>query len=149
MSGKRKDADVLRTIDDRALDDLSDEMESMSNEELEALIASEGGDAAGMRARGEAQGEKLLDRRARLAWTKAAQARIDRVQAMAKEPRVRENLPRAELLARIESARNHPKLAAPIAIAFRKRTADDSSDEELHALLEEIELLRKAIDEGS
>jgi hypothetical protein len=53
----------------------------------------------------------------------------------------REKLPRAELLARIERAQANPRLAEPVSVMFRNRKAEEAGDEELEALVVEIEAL--------
>jgi hypothetical protein len=62
---------------------------------------------------------------------------------MAADSRSTERLPCAELLRRLDVARNDPRFATPVAAPFRQKTAEASTDEELQALLDQIELLRK------
>jgi hypothetical protein len=45
---------------------------------------------------------------------------------------------RARLFA---AARTNPRLAQPVAVMFRNRKAEEASDEELRAILEEIDAL--------
>jgi hypothetical protein len=61
-------------------------------------------------------------------------------------PRTPRDLSRDALLARLEVARLDPRFAAPLAAAFRNRTAEASTDEELAALLDEIEQLKRIAD---
>ena len=60
---------------------------------------------------------------------------------MAEAPRT-PKLPRPELLARLAAARSDGRFNLPIAATFRKRAAEEISDEELRRLLDEIEMLR-------
>jgi hypothetical protein len=53
------------------------------------------------------------------------------------------DLPREELLARIHAARADARFSAPVVTAFRKRREEEATDEELRAVLEEIEVLRR------
>jgi hypothetical protein len=50
-------------------------------------------------------------------------------------------------VARIDRARNDPRFTAPVAALFRSKTPEASTDEELQALLDQIELLAKLEDE--
>jgi hypothetical protein len=69
-----------------------------------------------------------------------------RAVAAAKRTAPREKLSREELWKRVESARNDPRFAAPVAALFRSKTPEASTDEELQALLDQIELLAKLAD---
>jgi hypothetical protein len=51
-------------------------------------------------------------------------------------------LPRGELVARVEAARKDPRFAQPVAVAFHKRSLEQSTDDELAAMLDAIELLK-------
>jgi len=146
MSGKeqkRSAEDVLRAIDQIDADDDLAAIEAMAPADLDASIRASGGDPDAIGARGARLAEELLARRKRLRWQ--AKAHGDMASALAKmneAPRT-PKLPRGELLARVEAARDDARFRAPIAAAFRKRTADESTDEELRGLLDEIEMLRK------
>jgi hypothetical protein len=139
---KRSPAELLRAIQRTEEDDDLAEVAAMSASELDASIRAEGGDPKAIGERGARLAEELLARRKRLRWT--AKARGNTESALAKmdaAPRT-PKLPRAELLARIEAARSDGRFKAPLAAAFRKRTAEESTDEELRRLLDEIEMLR-------
>jgi hypothetical protein len=145
MSGKKKreDVDVLAAVDEQALADAADEIEAMSKEELAAAIRADGGDPDAIAARGKAHAEKLMERRTRLAWQAAAQSRLDRAHAVDGSIAAPKGLSRSDMLARIAEARRDPRADERVAIAFRKRSAEHSTDEELAELLREIEVARK------
>jgi hypothetical protein len=139
---KRTDEELLAAIARTEADDDLAEIAAMSPAEVDASIRANGGDAEGIRARGLRLVEELIERRQRLAWQ--AKARGDMETALAKmvEAPKTPKLPRPELLAKIAAARSDGRFKAPIAAAFRKRTAEESTDDELRRLLDEIEMLR-------
>jgi hypothetical protein len=139
---KRTDEELLAAIEQAEADDDLAELAAMSPAELDASIRADGGDPEAIRARGLRLVEELMERRERLAWQ--AKARGDMQSAFAKmagAPKT-PKLPRRELLDRIEAARSDGRFQAPLAAAFRKRTAEESTDDELRRLLDEIEMLR-------
>jgi hypothetical protein len=140
---KRPPAELLRAIDAIEADDDLAEVAAMTPAALDASIRAAGGDPEAIGARGARLAEELLARRKRLRWQ--AKARGDMTSALAKmsEAQRTPKLPRKELLDRIEAARADGRFRAPIAAAFRKRTAEESTDLELQGLLDEIEMLRK------
>lgn len=110
-------------------------------EELEADLARRGIDPARIAARARElavsrSGAKEPDWRAqareRLA---AARAKIRRVAGDYAE------LTRAQLLERLEALRVHPSLSSPVVAAFRKKDPEESSDDELRAMLADMESL--------
>jgi hypothetical protein len=138
---KRSPEALLRAIKDSEIDDDLAELEAMSDEELDRHIASSGGDPAAIRARGEALAKELLEKR--VSWRKAAVERLEAFRAEAAALKARPPLPRAELLARIASARQDPRFDEPVSVLFQKKTAEASTDEELQALVDAIDLLAK------
>ena len=46
-----------------------------------------------------------------------------------------------QLLDRLATARTNPRLAQPVLVMFRNRKPEEASDEELRAILEEIDAL--------
>jgi hypothetical protein len=139
---KRAPEETLRAIEEAAADADLAEIAAMPAAELDAQIRADGGDPEAIGARGARLAEELLARRKRLQWQ--AKARGDMNAALAKMATVPKTpaLPRRDLLDRIEAARNDARFRTPIAAAFRKRTADESTDDELRRLLDEIEMLR-------
>jgi hypothetical protein len=150
MSSKRNPGVALwKAIKDAEVQDDVDEVLAMSDAELDAFITSHGGDPAKLRARGEALAQELDARRDRLAWHGDMEKKLAgvRATAAAMKSAPREKLSRDQLFARIERARTDPRFAAPVAALFRAKTPEASTDEELQALLDQIELLAKLEDE--
>jgi hypothetical protein len=150
---KRTDAellDAIRAMDlDDAADDAAEAVRAMSDEEVSEAILAAGGDPEAIGERGADLAAFHLERRARLAWQERAAEALARATAHARSsPRTPRGLPRRELLDRLAKARTEPRFAAPIAAAFRNRAPEESSDEELAALLDEIAILKGLIDEG-
>ena len=138
----RSPAEVLRAIEATEADADLAEIAAMTPAELDAKIRAEGGDPVAIGERGARLAEELLARRKRLQWQAKARGNMEATLAkMATAPKT-PKLPRKELIDRIEAARHDARLRAPIAAAFRKRTAEKSSDDELRRLLDEIEMLR-------
>jgi hypothetical protein len=140
---KRGGAQLWKALKQAEIDDDLAEIEAMSDTDLDAYISSNGGDPAGIRARGEALVKGLIESRERLAWHGEMDSKLTAFRATAEATRTRTPLPRAELHARLTVARNNPRFAAPAAMLFQKKTAEASTDEELQALLDELELLAK------
>jgi hypothetical protein len=140
MTGKRDGLELLRALEEsEAMDDL-EEIDALSSDELDARIRAEGGDPAAIRARGKAFAEaQLAQRRA----TRAMLERLEAFRAEAAAKRAGPALPRAALLARLEHARRDPRFATPVAMLFRQKSAESSTDAELQALVESIDLLAR------
>jgi hypothetical protein len=139
--GKRDPVELWRVLEEQAaLDDL-EEIEAMSDEELDAHITANGGDPKKIRADGEALAKALMAQR------DANRAMAERLEAFRTEAaahvRSRPALPRAALLARLDAARKDPRFAEPVAMLFQKKTAEASTDAELQALVDSIDLLSK------
>jgi hypothetical protein len=139
---KRSPEELLRAIDQGESDADLAAIEALSESALDAGIRAQGGDPDAIARRGAALAEELLARRKRLGWQVKARADMEAARAkMATAPKT-PPLPRSELLDRIEAARNDARLRAPVTAAFRKRGAEECSDDELRSLLDEIEMLR-------
>jgi hypothetical protein len=141
MSTKPKPRSLWSAIKEAEIQDDVDEILAMSDGELDAYLAANGADPARIRASGEALARELDARADRLAWHGEMEKKLATVRAAAAARAPREKLSRSELLARLDSARADPRFAAPVAALFRNKTAEASSDEELQALLDQIELL--------
>jgi hypothetical protein len=143
MTRKQNPAALWKAIKDSEIQDDVDEVLAMSDAELDAYLAANGGDPAEIRASGEALAKELDARRDRLAWHGDMEKKLTEVRAAAAALRTapREKLPRAELLTRITRARTDARFTAPVAALFRSKTPEASTDEELQALLDQIELL--------
>ena len=140
---KRSAAQLWKAIKDQEIEDDLAEIEAMSDAELDGYISANGGDPAAIRARGEALVKGLLESRQRLSWHGDMESKLDAFRKMAEATRTRTPLPRAELLARLSVARSNPLFAAPAAMLFQKKSAEASTDEELQAMLDELELLAR------
>jgi hypothetical protein len=113
-----------------------------SRAEVDASLRANGHDPAAVRAEGEALAKKLRADRERLAWQVEAAQGLAKEQARfdARVPKYG-GLSHRELLDQLAVARANPRLAQPVAVMFRNRKPEEASDEELRAILEEIEAL--------
>jgi hypothetical protein len=145
MATRKKTPDeAWNTMREADLDDLVEEVDAMSPDEVDRALDANGGDAAGTARRAQAQIAGLQERRARLSWQDEARAKLDASRATFAAVRARRpKLPREELLKRIAAAEKDTRFAAPIVTFFRNRTTAESTDEELEALLDEIETARE------
>ena len=124
----------------------SDEIErflAKSPAEVDASLRARGHDPAAVRAEGEAFVKKLrADRGDRLAWQVEAAEGLAKEQARfeARVPKYA-GLSHAQLVARLTAARTSPRFAQPVAVMFRNRKPEEATEEELRAILEEIDAL--------
>jgi hypothetical protein len=139
--GKKDPAALWRTLKEQEIEDDIEEISAMSDEALDRYIASEGGDPAAIRARGKALGERLAAQQER--WKGEVTAKLEALRAEAASLRQRPRLSRGELLARLEVARKDPRFQEPVATLFQKKGPEASTDAELQALVDAIELLSK------
>jgi hypothetical protein len=148
---KRTDAETWAAIENARDDQDAREIAAMSSEEVDKELREDGFDPAAVRARGAAFVEKLRERHARLGWQAGAREKLERVQALANQRKGKyASLPRAELLARIATAKSDPRFSGQVAMMFRKRGEGESSDEVLAELLEKLDVLAElADDEGT
>jgi len=137
---KRSPEELLNAIEHAEADTDLAEIDALSKDDLDAQIRANGGDPDAIGRRGAALAEELLARRKRLSWQAEARAAMDAERAkMATAPKT-PPLPREELLARFEAARNDPRF--PVGVHFRNRKSGELSDDELREILDEIEMLR-------
>jgi hypothetical protein len=140
-------ASSKRKTDRQVWDELTADAElerikHLSRAELDAEIRAAGGDPDAIGRRGAALASKLLPERG-LDWKARAKARAaETIKRVGEWPSFA-GLTRTELLARLQAARTDARFSAPVVAAFRKRTSDESSDDELRAILEEVEVLRR------
>jgi hypothetical protein len=112
--------------------------------EVEARLRAAGHDPAAIRAEGVALSKKLAADRERLAWQAEAAKGLAREQAkLENRPPKYAGLARGDLLARLAAARTNPRLAQPVAVMFRNRKTEEASEDELRAILEEIDALEE------
>jgi len=110
--------------------------------EVDASLRAHGHDPAAVRAEGEAFVKRIQADQDRLAWQKEAAKGLAKEQArLAARPLRYAGLPRKELLALVAAARANPRFAQPVAVLFRNRNEGEASEEELRAILEEIDAL--------
>ena len=135
--------ELWTAIENMEANDEAERILALDDAALDAEIAAGGGDPKAIREEGVAFVAKLVAARDERDWEEAAARKLAAVRAkIASRPKTtHEKLPRVELLARIASARANPKFAQPVSVMFRKHNAEQASDEELAALLEEIEAL--------
>jgi hypothetical protein len=129
-----------------ALEGLDDDLfhldvpEALVDEELKAI----GVDSASLAKRGCECVAKAKDDE-RLSWQVTAQQRRAQLHALAETGAVRVpvDMTRNAVLARLNELRAiHSSVGSAIKIAARKRKHEESTDDELRALLEEMEALR-------
>ncbi len=149
MTTKRKTpGSLFRTLqEEEAADDL-EEILAMSETELDAFITKEGGDPAGIRARGAAHAKALDERLTSKAWHDEMEAKHERFRDVAAANKSTTVLPRDVLLARLTAARNNPRFNERVATLFQKKTEEAATDQELQDLLDRIELLAKLEDDS-
>jgi hypothetical protein len=145
--GVRDGVALWKAIKEAELDDEVAELEAMFGAELDDYIRTNGGDPEKIRAAGRALGAEVLEGRARTAWQVEVGAKINAFRDLAATVRARPRLPRAELLRHLEAARSDPRFRAPVAALFREKSPEASTDEELQALCDQLELLAKLHEE--
>jgi hypothetical protein len=137
---KRTAREAWKAIEELAIEDEMDRILALSDAQLDAELVDAGFDPKEQADKGAAMATALLEHRAEQAWQAAAQDKSDRVGARfaSRGPRG-EKLSHDELLAAITRARLDPRLAQPVEVMFRNRPTEKATDEELEAMLEEIE----------
>ena len=141
MAARKRKTD-RQVWDELQADAELDRIKHLTTAELEAEVRADGGDPVAIRQRGAALAAKVLPERA-VDWKSRAKARLDELKKRVGEWPSFAGLSRNELLARLRAAQADPGLSGPVALAFRKRSAEDATDEELREILEEIAVLRK------
>ncbi len=140
MATKRTPEEVWKAIVKGAEDDEIDRVLAMSDQEVDAELRAHGGDPEKIRREGAALAAKLGADADRLAWQFEAAEALAREQArLAARPKKYDAVPRAELEMLLAAARTSPRFAQPVAVMFRNRKTEEASDDELRALLEEID----------
>ncbi len=138
MAGKKKTPkEVFDAILEFEHDDELEALEKMTDEEVSAAIAKDGGDPVAMGKRGADLAAELIERRERLQWQVEARETLDTAEAAAAGG-VKAKRTRAEMKEAIEKGRTEEG----ISLAARKGGVDEASDEELEELLAHIEMLR-------
>jgi hypothetical protein len=124
-----------------------DRILALSDEALDAELRAEGLDPAAERARGAALARELLAARdGRNRWQGEAQAKLDAARArVAARPRP-PKMSRAALVAAVERACSDPRFGARASVMYRNRGGIEASDDELEALLVQLEALADQVD---
>jgi hypothetical protein len=120
---------------------------AMPRELLDQTLRGGGVDPDALRKRGAELVAKLREEH-RLSWQAEARRRRDAMGHRATKMTVPPGTPRAEMLGRLNDLRSNPKFGAPVMTAFHKRKPEESSDEDLRMLLEDIEELRALQTDG-
>lgn len=132
----------LNDLEERAAQEEADRYATMPIAEIEAELRANGQDPDALRAQGLAFVAGLIAKRERLEWQIAAAEGLSKKRRHVEQKRgAYADLPRAELLARLDIARVDPRFAQPVAVMFRNQRTDEATDEELRAILEEIDAL--------
>jgi hypothetical protein len=139
---KRTPQQTWDALERQARHDEIEHFLAMSDEEVDERLRAAGFDPEQVAAEGEALANKLSDDRERLAWQVRAAEGMAREQARVAALRGKfAGLSKAELVARIKAAKSDPRLAQPVSVMFRNRKTEEASEDELRAILEEIEAL--------
>jgi hypothetical protein len=148
MSKTKDPAALWRAIKEAEVEDDIDDVLAMSDAEVDAYIAANGGDPQKIRAAGEALAKELDSRHDRLKWHDTMEDTLHRVRmTAATQVRPRPPVSRAQLMARLERARSDPRFASPVAALFRGKTTEACTDQELETMLRQVELLGMIEDE--
>ena len=134
--------DTLRGLDDDLLD------VSLPESAVDAELKALGIDPVALATKGSEFVARAKEEE-RLSWQARAREERATLQRLAANSttRVLPNTPRKEILARLEALRmNDANVGPAIKMAARKRKPEESTDEELRALLEEMEALRSIED---
>lgn len=127
---------ALASLDDDLLDP------NLPETAVDANLAALGVDAEGLAKRGLAFITTLHEEQ-RLSWQVSAKKRQTEMERRAARVDVSPEMDRASLLSRIEELRaTDPQVGTAIQMAARKRKPEESTDEELRVLLQEMETLR-------
>lgn len=133
------DLEIIEHLDSALAEDLLNE--AYSSEEICSLIHQNGGDPDAIGQRGAALVQELLKQR-RLFWQPAAKQRAEQMKSVFDQVRDLTIQTRDEVLNQLELLRTDSLLGEPIRAAFRKRKPEEAADDELRALLKEMEALR-------
>jgi len=116
--------------------------ERVSKSEVDQDLRDAGGDPDAIGKRGAALVQELLEAR-RLDWQTQARAKQAALAARLADRRTapRPRRSRDQMLTAINAHRTNPAMGAAVSISFRKRKPEESTDDELAELLDELELL--------
>ena len=142
MAAKRTPKETWKAIEAQAPDDAVEHFLALSDDEVDAELRAHGGDPEQIRKDGAALVKKLGATADRLAWQIAAAEGLAREQARvdARPPKYA-GMSLAQLKELVAVAKKDPRFAQPVAVMFRNRKTEEASEDELRALLEEIDAL--------
>ena len=121
----------------------------MSEDAVDDELRAGGGDPEAIGRRGAALADFMLAQHDQ-DWQARAKKRQARMKERAGDWPDFGAMPRPELIARVQAARNDARFAnAPVVVAFRKRKNEEASEQELREILEEIEVLKRLADGAS
>jgi hypothetical protein len=141
MAGKTKTPqEIFEAILAFEHDDEVEALDKMTDEEVAAAIAKDGGDPVAMGARGKALAEALIERRKRLQWQVEAREKLDTAAAVSAAVGSRPKRTRGDMIEELKRAQNEEGFS--VGLAARKGGTDAASDEELEELLKQVEMLR-------
>jgi hypothetical protein len=147
-SKKRSPAEAWSALEKQAREDEIERFLALPSSEVDARLRAAGHDPAAVRAEGVALAKTLSAARERLAWQAAAAAGLAEAQARfaARTAQTRKyaGLSRGELEKLVTAAQRSPRFAQPVAVMFRNRKTEEASEEELRAILEEIDALEES-----
>lgn len=121
----------------------------VSKAEVDQDLRDAGGDPDAIGKRGAALVQELLEKR-RLQWQTEARAKqtefASRVAERRSAPKPRRS--RDQVLAAINAYRADPAMSNAVSFSFRKRKPEESTEDELAELLDELELLHEMKTDG-
>ncbi len=117
-------------------------------EVIDSAVGAIGLDPGSLRAEGRAFAAALLDEKRR-GWMKVARQKIDSMRSRARSTTDFASMNKQMLLAELDRRRTHATAGGEIRAAFRDRKPEESSEDDLRALLEEMERVEAmGTDEG-
>ncbi len=138
----------------QALENLDDPLDARTpSASVDALLRKDGIDPEALADEGARFVAALAQKKARPAWQEAAQRKKEAFARLVRPSDAGNpstsgwagellKLSRDAILSRLDALRTDPRFGTQIATAFHKRKPEESSDEELRALLEDMEDLR-------
>jgi phage-related tail fiber protein len=141
-SPKRTPAETWRAIEAQAREVEIDQFASMPRANVDARLRAMGEDPDALRAQGAALAKSLGASRDRLAWQAAAAEGLARAQARVAGRTAHDaGVPRDVLVARLTALRASPRFTEQPSLLFRNRKTEEATDDELRAIVEELEVL--------
>lgn len=148
MGTKPKDEDdALRLFTESLASEIF--TDRVSKVEVDQDLRDAGGDPGAIGKRGAALVQELLEKR-RLNWQAEARAKQAAFATRTAERRgaARARRSRHEMLAAINAYRADPAMGNAVSFSFRKRKPEESTEDELAELLDELELLHEMKTDG-